>query len=74
MLQHQPDRQRAVSFAAVHLSLRHGVPAEVELPVKAPVCHVRSRHILKCIIADHVDNGAHHRSPAANTHSSACCS
>ena len=64
---HRPDGKRAVSFAAVHLSLRDRVPAEVELPVEASVRHVRSRHVLERIIADNVDNGAHHCSPEAVT-------
>lgn len=71
---HLPDRQRAVSFASVHLPLRYRVPAEVELPVESSVCHVRACHVLKGIIADNVDNGAHHccptvnRNPSAHTH------
>lgn len=67
-----PDRQRAVSFAAVHLSLGYRVPAEVELPVEAAVRHVRSRHVLKCIITDHIDYGAHHGSPAVNRNANTC--
>lgn len=62
-----PDGQCAVSFPAVHLSLGHWVPAEVQLPVEASVCHVGSRHVLKGIVADHVDDGTHHRFPT-NTH------
>lgn len=60
---HRPDRQRAVSFSAVHLSLGHRVPAEVELPVEASVRHVGPRHIFKCVIADYVNDGTHHCSP-----------
>ena len=67
LLSRPPDRQRSVSFPAVHLSLRYRVPAEVELPVEAPVRHVRSCHVLKCIVADHVNDGANHCPPAANT-------
>lgn len=62
----QPDRQRAVSFAAVHLSLGHRVPAEVEFPVEASIGHVGSCHVLKRIIADHINDRAYHCSPAAN--------
>lgn len=65
---HPPDRQCPVSFPAIHLSLGHGVPTEVELPVEASVGHVRSSHVFESVIADHVNDGAHHRSPAANTH------
>lgn len=60
---HRPDRQRAVSFSAVHLSLGHRVPAEVELPVEASVRHVGPRHIFKCVIADDVNDGTHHCFP-----------
>lgn len=62
-LDHRPDGQRAVSFSAVHLSLGHRVPPEVELPVEASVRHVGPSHIFKCVIADNVNDGTHHCSP-----------
>lgn len=62
-----PDGQCAISFPAIHLSLGHWVPAEVQLPVEASIRHVGSRHVLKGIVADHVNDGAHHRFPK-NTH------
>ena len=58
-----PDRKCSVPLAAVHLPLRDGVPAEVELPVEAAVGHVGARHVFKRIVADHVDDGTHHRPP-----------
>lgn len=64
-----PDGQRAISFPAVHLPLGHRIPAKVQLPVEASVRHVGTGHVLEGVVADHVDDGAHHRSPArTNTH------
>lgn len=62
-----PDRQSSVSFPAVHLSLWYWIPAEVQLPVKASIRHVGPRHVLECVIADHVNDGTHNSSPV-NTH------
>ena len=58
-----PDRKCSVPLAAVHFPLRYGVPAEVELPVEASVGHVGAGHVLKGLIADHVNDWTHHRLP-----------
>ncbi|RUS69582.1 hypothetical protein EGW08_022658, partial [Elysia chlorotica] len=58
-----PSGHTAVAAAPVQLSLRHLVPAEVELPVEASPGHVRACDVLKRVVADHVNDGAHHRRP-----------
>lgn len=58
-----PYRQGPVPFPPVHLSLGNWIPAEVELPVKPPVSHVRPSHVFKCVIADHIDDWAHNSFP-----------
>jgi len=58
-----PDRLAPISTSAVKLSLWHGVPAEVELPVEAAPSHVRSGDVLKRVVADHVYDWARHSSP-----------
>src|SRR4029434_9227173 len=56
-----PDWQGPVSFPPVHLSLGHWIPAEIQLPVKAPIGHVRAGHVLECVITDHINDGTHTR-------------
>src|SRR4029434_8207435 len=63
-----PDWQGPVSFPPVHLSLGHWIPAEIQLPVKAPIGHVRAGHVLECVITDHINDGTHHCPPARHTH------
>lgn len=58
-----PYRQGPVPFPPVHLSLGNWIPAEVELPVKPPISHVRPSHVFKCVIADHIDDWAHNSFP-----------
>lgn len=66
---YSPDGQSAISFASVHLSLRNRVPPEVQLPVKATVCHVRACHVLKGLITDDINDGADHSFPTmTSTH------
>src|SRR4029434_4656915 len=63
-----PDWQGPVSFPPVHLSLGHWIPAEIQLPVKAPIGHVRAGHVLECVITDHINDGTHHCPPARHKH------
>lgn len=58
-----PDWESPVPLASVHLPLRNWVPAEVQLPVEAAIRHVRAGHVLKRLVADDVDDGAHHSVP-----------
>lgn len=58
-----PDRKRSIPLPSIHLSLGDRVPAEIQLPVESPVGHIWARHVLKRLIADDIDDGAHHRCP-----------
>ena len=40
------------------------LPSEVELPVEAAPGHVGGGHILKGVIADHIDDRTYHAGPA----------
>lgn len=55
------DGQSPVPLASVHLALGNWVPAEIQLPVESPVGHVGAGHVLERLVADDIDDGAHHR-------------
>ena len=60
---HPPERLTAVPAPPLHLPLGYRVPAEVELPVESAPSHVGAGDVLKRVVRDHVDDGAHHRRP-----------
>lgn len=58
-----PDRKRSVALSSIHLSLGNRVPAEVQLPVESTIGHIRACHVFKRLVADHINDGAHHCFP-----------
>ena len=61
-----PEGEAAIPVAPLHLALGHRVPAEVELPVEAAPRHVRPSDVLKRVVTDDVDDGAHNGRPEAH--------
>ena len=58
-----PQRQAAVATSALHLTLRHGVPAEVELPVEAAPRHIGPCDVLEGFVTYDVNDWTYHGRP-----------
>ena len=58
-----PDRKSPITFPSVHFSLGNRVPAKIELPVESTIGHIRTCHVLKSIITDHINDRTYHRFP-----------
>lgn len=56
-------RRRSVIVPPRHLARRHSVPPEVQLPVEASPCLVGCSDVLEGLVAYHIDDWTHHRSP-----------